>query len=170
MTRPLARALCFILVLGICAGNATAAEPAKAAFQKLQALAGDWDGKDEQGNAVKTTFKLIAGNTAVMETLNMSGMEEMVTLYSVDGDGIALLHYCPTNNQPHMRAVPPSGDIRELVFEFQSAGNLPDLAAGHEHKLVMQFQDTNHLTEHWTWRKNGKDTEMIYHLTRKAET
>jgi hypothetical protein len=160
--------LYFTLVLIVCARPGIAAGPPDAAFQKLRSLAGDWEGKDEQGNAVKTSFKLIAGDTAVMETLNMSEMEEMVTLYSVDGDGIALLHYCPTNNQPHMRAVPPSGDIRELVFEFQGAGNLPDLSMGHEHKLVMEFQDNGHLTEHWTWRKKGKDTEMVYHFARKA--
>jgi hypothetical protein len=170
MTRRLVQVLCFILALSICGRTASAAGPANAVFQKLRALAGTWEGKDEQGNAVKTSFKLIAGETAVMETLNMSGMEEMVTLYSVDGDGIALLHYCPTNNQPHMRAVPPSGDIRDLVFEFQGAGNLPDLATGHEHKLVMEFRDNDHLTERWTWRKNGKDTEMVYHFTRKAGT
>jgi hypothetical protein len=168
MKRGFAQVFCFILALSICGRTASAAGPANAAFQKVRALAGEWEGKDEQGNAVKTSFKLIAGETAVMETLNMSGMEEMVTLYSVDGDGIALLHYCPTNNQPHMRAVPPSGDIRELVFEFQGAGNLPNLATGHEHKLVMELHDNDHLTERWTWRKNGKDTEMVYHFTRHA--
>jgi hypothetical protein len=48
------------------------------------------------------------------------GMEEMVTLYSIDGDGIALVHYCPTNNQPRMRVVPPSNNIRELSFDYQA--------------------------------------------------
>jgi hypothetical protein len=47
-------------------------------------------------------------------------MEEMVTLYSIDGDGIALVHYCPTNNQPRMRVVPPSNNIRELSFDYQA--------------------------------------------------
>ena len=30
---------------------------------------------------VKTKFELVASNTAVMETLTMSGMEQMLTLY-----------------------------------------------------------------------------------------
>lgn len=142
------------------------AATASAGFQRLRNLAGVWEGKDDQGNAVKTNLKLIAGGTAMMETLTLSGMDEMVTLYSVDGDGIALLHYCPTDNQPRMRAVPR--DAKELVFEFQGAGNLPNLAVGHEHRLVIQFQDKNHFTEHWTWRKNGKDTEMVYQFARKS--
>ena len=75
---------------------------ASSAFHKLQALAGDWGGKDDSGDTVKTKFQVVAGNTAVLETLTMTGMEEMLTLYTVDGDGIALVHYCPTNNQPRM--------------------------------------------------------------------
>jgi hypothetical protein len=106
-------------------------------------------------------------NTVVMETLNASGMEEMLTLYSIDGNGISLLHYCPANNQPHMRAVPASGNVKELVFSFLNAGNLPSIAVGHEHKMVMEFNDVDQITERWTWRKDGKDTEMTYHFARK---
>ena len=143
------------------------ASHAKPAFQKLQGLAGNWQGKDNGGNDVNSNFKLAISNTVVIETLNASGMEEMMTLYSIDGDGIALLHYCPTNNQPHMRAVPDSDDVKQLIFAFQSAGNLPSINVGHEHKMMLDFEDKDHITERWTWRKNGKDTDMVYHLVRK---
>jgi hypothetical protein len=135
-------------------------------FQKLQSLKGDWQGKDEQGNVVKSNFKLMISNTVVMETLDASGMEEMLTLYSVDGNGISLLHYCPTNNQPHMRAIPSSGNVNQLNFSFLDAGNLSSIAVGHEHQMIMEFEDKDHITERWTWQSNGKDTEMIYHLVR----
>ena len=135
-------------------------------FHQIQALAGEWEGKDDGGNNVKTKFEVVAGNTAVLETLSMSGMEQMLTLYSVDGDGIALVHFCPTNNQPRMRAIPSSAAAKELVFTFKDATNLPDLSIGHEHKLVLQFTGRDQIVERWTWRKNGKDTEMIYNLTR----
>jgi hypothetical protein len=137
------------------------------AFKKLQSLVGDWQGKDEQGNEVKSDFKLMISNTVVMETLDASGMEEMLTLYSVDGHGIALLHYCPTNNQPHMRAIPSTGNVRQLSFSFLDAGNLSSIAVGHEHKMILEFDDKDHITERWTWRNNGKDTEVVYHLVRK---
>lgn len=140
------------------------------AFHKLRALAGDWEGTDDGGMAAKTNFKVVVGNTAVMETLLPHGMEEMLTLYSVDGNGISLLHYCPTNNQPHMRAVPGGDDPKELVFSFQDATNLPDLAIGHQQKLVIQFQDKDHIIEHWTWRKNGKDSETVYKFVRKSNS
>jgi len=161
--------LAFVFVLP--ANPDIIAAPAKGqtstGFQKLRSLTGDWEGKDDHGNPVKTTFKPIAGETAVMETLAMSGMDEMVTIYSQDGDGIALVHYCPTNNQPPMRAIPPPGEVKELVFLFEGAGNLPNLATGHEFKLVIRFQDKDHVTEYWTWRQNGNQTETVYHFARK---
>jgi hypothetical protein len=104
-----------------------------------------------------------------MESLVAGGMEEMLALYTIDGDGIALVHYCPTDNQPRMRATPRSGDVKELVFQFAGAGNLPTLSMGHEHKLVMRLEDENHITEEWTWRRDGKDTRMVYHFTRKKK-
>ena len=159
--------LVLIVAASLCNSSARAASPVTTAFQKLQSLAGNWEGKDDHNGAVKSEFKAIAGNTGVMETLTASGMDEMVTLYSVDGNSILLLHYCPTNNQPRMRALPSAGDVKELVFSFQGASNLPSLAIGHEYKLVMQFPDKDHLIERWTWRKNGKDTDMVYHLVRK---
>lgn len=146
-----------------------ASTQAKAAFDKLQSLAGDWEGKDDMNMPAKTNFKVIVSGTTVMETLSPTGMggEDMVTLYTVDGDSIHIVHYCPTNNQPRMRATPGAGEIKELTFEFQGAGNLPDESVGHQHKLVLKFDDADHITESWTWRAKGKDTPMVIHFTRK---
>ena len=137
------------------------------AFKKLQSLAGEWEGKDGHGMAAKTTFKVLASGTAVMETLSPSGMEEMVTLYSIDGDSIAIVHYCPTNNQPRMRVVPDSDEIKELSFDFEGAGNLKSPSTGHQHHLVLHFDDADHLTETWTWGEADKDIPMLFHFTRK---
>jgi len=166
MTRNVASAVLAFLALLAPLSVAQTPNNAASTFHKLQALAGDWEGKDDSSDPVKTKFELVAGNTAVMETLEMSGMEQMLTLYTVDGDGIALVHYCPTNNQPRMRSVPASASVTELVFSFQSATNLPDPSIGHEQRLVLQFRGADQIVERWTWRKNGKDTEMIYNFTR----
>jgi hypothetical protein len=146
---------------------AAEASQATAAFKKLQSLAGDWEGKDSMGQISKTNFKLVVSGTAVLETLAPGGMEEMLSLYTVDKDSIALAHFCPTNNQPRMRAVPASDNVKQLVFSFQGAGNLPSESIGHQHKLVIDFADENHITETWTWREAGKDTIMVFHFTRK---
>jgi len=115
----------------------------------------------------KTNFQILASKTAVMETLSPAGMEEMITLYSIDRDGIALVHYCPTNNQPRMRVVPQSNDVKELSFDNQGARNLKSPETGHQHHLVLKFEDADHITETWTWREGGKDTPMVFHFTRK---
>ncbi|MDP9159694.1 MAG: hypothetical protein M3O09_05625 [Acidobacteriota bacterium] len=101
-----------------------------------------------------------------METLSAADMEEMLSLYTVDGDGIQLAHYCPTNNQPRMRAVPDSTDPKELDFKFTGAGNLPDMAVGHQHRVVIRFEDADHIVESWTWRHGDRDMPMVFHLTR----
>jgi len=139
------------------------------AFKKLQSLAGDWAGNDGHGMPAKTSFKVLASGTAVMETLSPSDMEEMVTLYNIDGDGIALVHYCPTNNQPRMRVVPDSDDIKELSFDFEGAGNLKSPSTGHQHHLVIRFEDADHITETWMWRQDDKDIPMLFHFTRKKD-
>ena len=144
-----------------------AGKPSAVGFKKLQSLAGEWVGRDERGGAVKTSFKIIVSNTTVMETLASAGTDEMATLYTMDGEGIALVHYCPTNNQPRMRATPQSNEVKELVFQFVGAGNLITPSTGHEHKLVLRFEDRDHITEEWTWRQDGKDSVMIYHFARK---
>ena len=159
--------VCAVIMVAASLHAQTQRNFAPEAYKKLQSLAGDWAGKDDQGAEVKSNFKPAISNTVVMETLSAAGMEEMLTLYSVDGDGISLLHYCPTNNQPHLRAVPSSADVKQLTFSFLSASNLANIAVGHEHKMVLDFEDADHITEHWTWRKNGKDMEMVYHLARK---
>ena len=166
MTRSAVSALLALVALTVLVSAAQTSNDAPTAFLKLQALTGNWEGKDDDGNPVKSKFELVAGNTAVMETLTMSGMEQMLTLYTVDRDGIALVHYCPTNNQPRMRAVPSSTAVNELVFAFQNATNLPDPAIGHEQKLILQFKGADQIVERWTWRKNGKDTEMVYNFNR----
>lgn len=156
-----------LLLAAFMAAPLWAATHSAAAFKKLQSLSGEWEGKDDRGMPVKTTFKVLASGTAVMETLSPSGMEEMVTLYSMDGDGIALVHYCPTNNQPRMRVVPASDEVKELSFDFEGAGNLKSPSAGHQHHLVLRFEDPDHLTETWTWRQDNKDIPMLFHLSRK---
>jgi hypothetical protein len=156
-----------LVLLSLAAASLLAGTRAEAVFKKLQSLAGEWEGKDGHGMTAKTNFQVMASKTAVIETLSPPGMEEMVTVYSMDDDGIALVHYCPTNNQPRMRVVPQSDDVKELSFDYQGAGNLKSPETGHQHHLVLKFEDADHITETWTWREGNKDTPMVFHFTRK---
>jgi hypothetical protein len=159
----------FALLVVAVVNAASATSYSAAAFKKLQSLAGEWEGTDDKHRPVKTNFKPIVSNTAMMETLSPTGMEEMVTVYSLDGDGIALVHFCPTNNQPRMRATPSADEVKELAFDFQGASNLPSPNTGHQHHLMIKFEDENHITETWTWRQGGMDMPMVFHLARKGK-
>lgn len=33
-------------------------------------------------------------------------------------------------------------------------------------RLVITFQDANHVTEEWTWKENGKETTSVFQLER----
>jgi len=169
VSRPQMLAYLIFLILSVSAALPLQAAPknVEAAFKKMMALQGHWEGKDADGNPVHTSFEPVVSGTALLETLAPSGMEEMLTLYSVDGDGIQLAHYCPTNNQPRMRVVPSSPDPQELDFQFTGAGNLPDISVGHQHRLVIHFEDADHITETWTWRQGNHDMPMVFHLARK---
>src|SRR5258707_15582415 len=68
-----------------------------------------------------------------------------------------------------MRAVPVTEEVKELAFDFHGAGNLPSPNTGHQHHLVIRFEDENHITETWTWRQDGMDMPMIFHLTGKGK-
>ena len=164
--RFVSRCVLFVLLLSM-HSLLHAGTHSEAVFKKLQSLAGQWEGKDSHGMASKTSFEVLASGTAVLEKLSPAGMEQMITLYSMDQDGIALVHYCPTNNQPRMRVVPSSDDVKELSFDYQGAGNLKSPSAGHQHHLVIHFDDDDHITETWTWREGDKDTPMVFHFTRK---
>jgi len=138
----------------------------KPAFKKLMQLQGEWVGTDANGKSVHSSFKPVVSGTTLMETLSPTGMEEMLSLYTIDGDGIQVSHFCPTNNQPRMRAVPSSADPQDLDFQFTGAGNLPDVSVGHQHRLVIHFADANHITETWTWHDADHDMPMVFNLTR----
>lgn len=160
-------AILSMLTFTLISANCFASTPSEAAFQKMKSLAGEWHGKGADGMDVKTKFEIVVNGTTVLETLSMSGMEEMLSVYSVDDDGVALVHYCPTNNQPRMRALPAAGNIQELDFIFRDAGNMPVATAGHQQRIVIHFDDADHITESLTWRSNGKDSVEVIHLTRK---
>lgn len=158
-----------VLIVVLASVCAFAAEPkvVDSAFKKVMSLQGEWEGTDADGRKVHSSFKSVISATTLIETLSPSGMEEMLSLYSIDGDGIQLAHYCPTNNQPRMRAVPVSANPKELDFQFTGASNLPDISVGHQHRVVIRFEDADHIVESWTWRQKTQDVPMVFHLTRQ---
>ena len=140
-----------------------------AAFEKLKSLAGEWQGQGPHG-MTKFSYQIVAGGSAVLETMMPHDEPSMITLYHLDGDRLMLTHYCSSGNQPRMRAEAAAGEIKSLDFTFVDVTNLSPPSAGHMHKLAITFQGRGHFTQVWTWRQEGKDMPTIFTLERERSS
>ena len=154
-----------MLVLLLSAMPGWAQSDAQQALERFKAMAGSWTGKGTQGQTLEVTYQLMAGGTSVMADLKMGG-EAMTSMFYVDGDRLLMTHFCPSNNQPRMKAT-ISPDGKTVTFDFLDATNLPSPQTGHMHRVVYAFVDADHYGEDWTWRKEGKDAHFQFDMQRK---
>ena len=143
-------------------------QPAPAdAFDRLKTLVGEWDGTDHAGHRVEDTIRLVSNNTALEETFQTATDNQMVTMYTPDGNRLALTHYCSKGNQPHLETPAVAASSNEFVFAFTGAANLASNDDMHMHGMTLRIEDNDHFTETWTLMANGKEQTETFHLTRK---
>jgi hypothetical protein len=120
------------LLLVAHAGVAYAAEPAtsgaadaKAAFERLKTLVGDWDGSvtKPDGPKARVEFRLAGNGSALVERLFPGTDHEMVSVYHLSGSDLVMTHYCAMGNQPRMKLA-TGGAAGDLVFDFTSGDNV----------------------------------------------
>jgi hypothetical protein len=132
--------------------------PPNPGFERLKTLVGDWKGTATGGGSVQSSYKLVAGGSAIEEHLSH---EDMVTLYHLDGKRLMLTHYCAAQNQPRMRAAAYKEGDNVLKFAFFDATNMPDKFATHMHDVTFTFHDKDHFTQEWTMYQDGKPTMKV---------
>lgn len=152
-------------------GAGTAAPDARAAFESLKGLEGEWHGTTRRGNAATLRYQVIAGGHSVLEEFRETMGEReisMHTVYHLDGEELMLTHYCISNNQPRMRA-DLAGLPDLLRFEFMDATNLAAPGDGHMRRAVIELKADDRIVNAWTYRKDGEDqyTETIDWRRRK---
>jgi hypothetical protein len=155
------------IAIGMLAGRASSQTKPEEAFDRLKSLVGTWEAPTPQGGTVSDTIRLVSNGTALEEISQGSGHDQMVSIYTRDGNRLAMTHYCSAGNQPRMETGAVSGDEKEFDFTFTGITNLANSNAGHMNHLVTQIADRDHFTEQWTWRENGKDHAHSLHFTRK---
>jgi hypothetical protein len=170
--RPLWKVLAtvsLVLILLFAVPRATANEKAKsaAAFEKLISLVGEWEGTNAQGH-VKATYTLVSGGTALMERLQSGNEPEMLTLYTLDGDHLNIIHYCSEGNQPQMRTATITEAAGPLAFKIVQVTGLKSPDAGHMTGLVLSMPDHDHFTQEWTYLDKGKSSTDLFKFTRKS--
>ncbi|HVT59322.1 MAG TPA: hypothetical protein VHR45_13080 [Thermoanaerobaculia bacterium] len=163
------RMITILLVSGALLGGAALAGNAPASgspatLAPLKALAGSWQAKGPDGKAVRATYEVQSGGSAVVEKLEMGG-PAMITVYYADGKDLMLTHYCSMGNQPRMRtAGAPTG--KEVDFAFVDATNLETPAADHMHGLKFTFTDANHFSQVWTMHRDGQEMPVTFSFER----
>src|SRR5271154_994392 len=90
-------------------------------LDRLKTLVGDWQATGEDGKPFSSTFRLVSNDPALEETFQNDKDNQMVTLYTADGNRVALTHYCSIGNQPHMETPAVAPDANEFAFAFVSA-------------------------------------------------
>ena len=155
--------------LGASLGPLRAQTPDKptSGFERLKTLVGEWQGTDESGKPVMSTFRVVSNGTALEETFQSENDNQMVTMYTPDGSRVALTHYCSKGNQPRMETPAERATTDEFAFGFTGAANLASPEDAHLHRLVLQIVDAEHFTETWTIHEKGRDTKKTFHFTRK---
>ncbi len=156
-----------ILALGAIAAR-VGSQPAPAnAFDRLKTLVGEWNGSDSSGKRVEDTIRLVSNNTALEETFQTDKDNQMVTMYTPDGNRLALTHYCSQGNQPHLETTAVTASSNEFRFAFTGAANLASNDDMHMHAMTLKIEDNDHFSETWTLMANGKEQTETFHLARQ---
>ncbi|HXX22600.1 MAG TPA: hypothetical protein VEO19_05560 [Terriglobia bacterium] len=161
----------YLLVSGIVAlvwfaGRAGSQAQPASGFDRLKTLVGTWEATGPQGRPLTNTIRLVSNGTALEEIFQSVEDDQMVTLYTPDGNRLAMTHYCAAGNQPRMESPTVTGDQKEFDFSLTGITNLANPNSGHMRHLLIQIADQDHFTEKWTWRENGKDQVHTIHFKR----
>lgn len=146
---------------------------ARAALERLKALAGTWEGTTSgpEAHPAKSVFSVTAGGTAVMEKMFAGTPHEMVTVYFLDGSALRATHYCSAGNQPQMRFDARASTADDLRFAFDGGTGFDPKKDLHVRTARFKFSPDGALTEEWEFRNEGKDKTTGTHamtLTRSA--
>ena len=144
-----------------------------AAFQKLSAAVGDWEGHYEwtggrPGGDLKASYYLTGNSSALVENLIMGGAPSMTTVYHLDNGDLRATHYCAAKNQPRLKAEKIDMTKGTIQFALVDVTNVKSLAAPFVHGLDVQLSDADHLELTFHFENAGKKSDEHITLKRVA--
>jgi len=153
--------------------NQDAAAPTRAErdFERIKALAGEWEALAEDGSVVPDSdwsFRVSAGGSVVLETLFVGSAHEMLTVYLLEDGELVLTHYCALGNQPHMHAQEdsPEGTLRFEATHVANRGEESNMAMT---KAKLTFNEDGTIsTLYSAYAGDELGGEVGFHLRRKA--
>jgi hypothetical protein len=137
---------------GVRAAIATTPE-AKAAWEKLRTLEGEWEGQHPETGAwmPSASMKVSSNNSVLRELMFPGSAHEMTNMYHLDGDRVVLTHYCGMGNQPRLasRGLQPSPQGETLHFTIDSVSNLADAQGMFMGDLLVTFRPDGTISQNW---------------------
>jgi hypothetical protein len=165
----MARVIAALFLAAQSVASGQSAAPAAQAFDRLKALEGDWidvDGTFGQKGKVAVTYRVTGAGHTVVETFPVGTKEEMVTVYHLDGDEVALTHYCTSNTQPRMTSRGLQGT--RLVFDFAGGANIDATRTSHMHAAAIEFVGADEIKGTWhNWSGGKPDHSATFRVVRK---
>jgi hypothetical protein len=160
----LARAV-FTVAMTLAAISTFAESDAQKSFAQLKNLIGTWEGRASDGAPVTVIFRETAGGSAILSEI--TGHEDMITMFHLDGLRLLMTHYCGAGNQPRMVGQ-LSPDGKATHFYFLDATNLLPSQPGHMERLTITMPDSDHHTETWGFVGNGGEMKQeVFDLKRR---
>ncbi len=130
---------------------------AQAAFALMKTLAGTWQGTITTDNPawasdkpLPLSIRVASQGNALVHELNTGGPE--VTVFYVENERLAFVHYCDFGNRPHMIAR-PLADGKTVEFDLVDYPGSDHI--GHVSHSVFTIVDPNHHVEDWTFLPTG---------------
>lgn len=151
-------AVLILAMFAVSARGAMSGDDARALYDRIKAMAGDWEGTSTKGWVETDHVQVIAGGSAVLITsFDAHPNEHMVTMIHLDGDRLLLTHYCMAKNQPRLIATSFDAASGTATFEFLDATGMQSRDTGHMEKVSMRLIDGDHRSERWTWYEKGEE-------------
>lgn len=135
-------------------------------LEALKGLAGPWSGVRADGSRVAATYEVVADGTAVLARLHNDGRNDMVTMFTIDGAGLAAEHYCGDGNQPRLVSGPVASGQRVFRFQFSGARNLASPSAGRMTGLVITIEGEDRFSEEWIWTAGSARQASVFRYQR----
>ncbi|MGD0824890.1 MAG: hypothetical protein ABR908_09945 [Terriglobales bacterium] len=155
--------LIVVVVVVVLSASVMAESDAHKSFDLLKGMEGNWAGKNQQGQPVEVTFRMIAGGSALMSEIHGHGPENMITMFHMDGDRLLMTHYCGAGNQPRMKVM--AADAKSVSFEFFDGTNIGP-GDGHMQRATFTQVDPDHQSEEWVFLDHGKEMKEVFTLER----
>ncbi|MGE0870169.1 MAG: hypothetical protein AB7P03_16510 [Kofleriaceae bacterium] len=86
------------------------------------ALPGTWRATAPSGGPITVSYRLVAGDSALLESFVTPSGRETITMIHPDGERLLLTHYCGQGNQPRLVLHPVSRDA--VSFTMVDATNV----------------------------------------------